>query len=228
MDHLRWMAQPTLHRPTIIAAFTGWNDAGDAASNSVRHLIEAWNAQPLAEIDPEEFTDFATVRPHVRLTNNLTRHIVWPTVGLWHASTPGCDVILVLGPEPAMRWRTFSEQIIGVAKQYNASLVLTLGALLADVPHTRDAPVTGSATDPDLIEQLGHWVGEGGQVGCRACQDMCLESRKLGFLGAPRSGSDQRPDRHCHPHKHPQRAHVLELRDRERVVGRNEEPVDEQ
>ena len=132
MEHVRWLAQPSLQRPILIAAFTGWNDAADAASNSVRHLVEAWQAQPLAEIDPEEFTDFATVRPHVRLTPEQRRTIVWPTVGAWSASTPGGDVILVLGPEPALRWRLFTQQLIGIAQQFDVSMVLTLGALLAD------------------------------------------------------------------------------------------------
>jgi predicted ATP-grasp superfamily ATP-dependent carboligase len=169
MDHVRWMAQPTLHRPTIIAAFTGWNDAGDAASNSVRHLIEAWKAQPLAEIDPEEFTDFATVRPHVRLDAGMTRSIVWPTVGLWSASTPGGDVILLLGPEPSLRWRLFGEQVMTVAGKFGATTLLTLGALLADVPHSRPVQLMGTATDQAMIErfdlQRSRYEGPTGIVG---------------------------------------------------------------
>src|SRR5690349_10821410 len=133
-EHVRWLSEPALRNPTIIAAFTGWNDAGDAASNAVRHLVEGWGAQSLAEIDPEEFTDFATVRPHVRLTDGRTRSIVWPTVGLWSASVPGGDVVIVLGPEPALRWRLFTDQIVAVAERLQSRLVLTLGALLADVP----------------------------------------------------------------------------------------------
>jgi proteasome assembly chaperone (PAC2) family protein len=169
MDHVRWMAQPTLHRPTVIAAFTGWNDAGDAASNSVRHLIEAWKAQPLAEIDPEEFTDFATVRPHVRLDAGMTRSIVWPTVGLWSASTPGGDVILLLGPEPSLRWRLFGEQVMAAAGKYEATMLLTLGALLADVPHSRPVQLMGTATDQAMIErfdlQRSRYEGPTGIVG---------------------------------------------------------------
>src|SRR5215210_6375720 len=132
-QHVRWLADPLLRNPTVIAAFTGWNDAGDAASNAVRQLVEGWGAQALAEIDPEEFTDFATVRPHVRLADGRTRSIVWPTVGVWSASTPGGDVILVLGPEPALRWRLFSQQLVAAADRFEASMLLTLGALLADV-----------------------------------------------------------------------------------------------
>jgi proteasome assembly chaperone (PAC2) family protein len=169
MEHVRWLGRPTLRRPVVVAAFTGWNDAGDAASNSVRHLVEAWGAAPLAEIDPEEFTDFATVRPHVRLDAERRRTIVWPTVGLWSASTPGGDVILVLGPEPALRWKLFVDQVIGVAAEMGASMLLTLGALLADVPHTREVRLMGTATDDAVIErynlQRSNYEGPTGIVG---------------------------------------------------------------
>jgi len=169
MEHVRWLAQPTLQQPTMIAAFTGWNDAGDAASNSVRHLIEAWQAQPLAEIDPEEFTDFATVRPHVRLSAGMTRSIVWPTVGAWSASTPGGDVILVLGPEPSLRWRLFAEQIMAIANRHGTTMLFTLGALLADVPHSRPVQLMGTATDQSMIDrfelQRSRYEGPTGIVG---------------------------------------------------------------
>ena len=171
MDHVRWMAQPTLQRPTVIAAFTGWNDAGDAASNSVRHLIEAWNAQPLAEIDPEEFTDFATVRPHVRLSGGMTRSIVWPTVGLWSASTPGGDVILLLGPEPALRWRLFSEQVVAVATKFGSSMCSRSEPWLADVP-TRDPFIDGYGHRPNHHRRfdLQRSRYEGPQVSRRAAR----------------------------------------------------------
>ncbi|MEI8238521.1 MAG: PAC2 family protein [Actinomycetota bacterium] len=169
IEHVRWLAQPTLRSPLVLAAFTGWNDAGDAASNSVRHLVEVWQASPLAEIDPEEFTDFATVRPHVRLNPDRSRHIVWPTVGLWSASTPGGDVILMLGPEPALRWRLFTEQLVGVAQKFEASMVLTLGALLADVPHSRPVQLIGTASDQRIIDrfdlQRSRYEGPTGIVG---------------------------------------------------------------
>jgi len=152
MEHLRWHAEPSLRDPVMVAAFTGWNDAGDAASTAVRTLIETTGAQTLAEVDPEAFTDFATVRPHIRLDDGR-RNIVWPTVGLWHASLPGTDAIFVLGPEPALRWRLFSEQLRGVVERFDCPRVLTLGALLADVPHTRPVHVIGTATDDDLIER---------------------------------------------------------------------------
>jgi proteasome assembly chaperone (PAC2) family protein len=153
-DHVRWISSPTLHSPTVIAAFSGWNDAADAASTAVRTLIDAWDAEPLADIDPEEFTDFATIRPSVRLDNGVTRSIVWPKVSLWHASTPGSDVILVLGPEPSLKWRLFTEQIISVAMRYDASMMLTLGALLADVSHRNDVQILGTANDAATIERF--------------------------------------------------------------------------
>lgn len=178
MDHVRWLAEPTLRHPMLIAAFTGWNDAADAASNSVRHLVEAWGAKALAEIDPEEFTDFATVRPHVRLAPDRSRTIVWPTVGLWSASTPGGDVILVLGPEPALRWKLFCEQIVGVATRFDVSMVLTLGALLADVPHTRPVQIIGTATEQDVIDRFdlerSRYEGPTGIVG--VLQDACTRA----------------------------------------------------
>ena len=184
-EHVRWLAEPSLHRPTLIAAFTGWNDAGDSASNSVRHLIDSWSATPLAEIEPEEFTDFATVRPHVRLTPTGDRTIVWPTVGVWSASTPGGDVILILGPEPALRWRLFSEQIVGIAHRFESTMMLTLGALLADVPHSRPVQLIGTATDQSMIDrfdlQRSRYEGPTGIVGVLhdACGHHDLSSASL-------------------------------------------------
>jgi proteasome assembly chaperone (PAC2) family protein len=157
MEHVRWLSDPdlvTLTDPVLVAAFTGWNDAGDSASTAVRTLIETSGAAPLAEIDPEPFTDFATVRPHVRLDAERRRSIVWPTVGVWTASLPGTDVILVLGPEPALRWRTFCEQLVGLAERLGTAMGLTIGALLADVPHTRPTQIIGTATDEALIERF--------------------------------------------------------------------------
>ena len=157
MDHVRWLVDPegvSLTRPVLVAAFTGWNDAGDAASTAVRTLIESSGARPLAEIDPEHFTDFATVRPHVRLDAHKNRSIEWPTVGIWSASLPGTDVILVLGPEPALKWREFCDQIVAIAQRFVAAMGLTVGALLADVPHTRPTQIIGSATDDGLIDRF--------------------------------------------------------------------------
>jgi proteasome assembly chaperone (PAC2) family protein len=185
VEYVRWHARPTLRTPVVVAAFTGWNDAADAASGAVRALIEGWGAQPLATIDPEEFTDFAVARPHVRLSGGVTREIVWPQTSMWSVATPGGDVILVLGPEPSLRWRTFCEQIVGVATEYDASLVITLGALLADVAHTSPVPVMGSATEQTIIErfdlQRSQYQGPTGIVGVLhdACNQAELASASL-------------------------------------------------
>jgi hypothetical protein len=168
MEHVRWLAEPNLREPTIVYAFTGWNDAGDAASSAVRALVERWDATPVAEIDPEPFTDFATIRPHVRI-NDGRRSIVWPTVGLWSASGPGGDVLLVLGPEPSLRWKLFCAQLVGVAEKVGARMSVSLGALLADVPHTRPVQIIGTASDPELIDrfelQRSRYEGPTGIVG---------------------------------------------------------------
>lgn len=153
LEYVRWIRRPELKRPHVVAAFTGWNDAADAASIAVKHLVESLGATPLAEIDPEEFTDFATVRPHVRLGDGQTRHIVWPTVSMWSVTTDVTDLILILGPEPALRWKTFCRQIIGVAQTYNAASIISLGALLADVPHRRPTQVIGTSSDEKLIDR---------------------------------------------------------------------------
>jgi proteasome assembly chaperone (PAC2) family protein len=155
MDHVRWLVDDiALTNPVIVAAFTGWNDAGDAASTALRTMIETSGATALAEIDPEPFTDFATTRPHVTLDAQRNRSIIWPTVGVWGASLPGTDVVLVMGPEPALRWRGFCEQIIGIARRVDAPMGFTLGALLADVPHTRRTHIIGTGTDTGLIERF--------------------------------------------------------------------------
>jgi hypothetical protein len=155
MEHVRWLADDiALTNPVIVAAFTGWNDAGDAASTALRTMVETTGATALAEIDPEPFTDFATVRPHVVLDEQRNRSIVWPTVGVWGASLPGTDVVLVLGPEPALRWRTFCDQITAIAQRVGAPMGFTLGALLADVPHTRRTQIISTGTDATLIERF--------------------------------------------------------------------------
>lgn len=170
-EHVRWIRRPQLRRPHIIAAFTGWNDAADAASSSVRHLVEYMGAAPLAEIEPEEFTNFETTRPHVRLTDTAARQIIWPTVSMWTVSDENAenDLILILGPEPSFRWKLFVEQVLGVARYYHASSIVTLGALLADVPHRQPTPILGTAVDQELIDrhdlQRSRYEGPTGIVG---------------------------------------------------------------
>ncbi len=185
IDHVRWLSKPSLKNPTFIAAFTGWNDAADAASSAVNNLVEGWGATPLATIDPEQFTDYSKDRPHVRLKDGTKRRIVWPTVGLWHVNGAGGDIILALGPEPSLKWKLFSRQIISVAEQFNASMFLTLGSLLADVPHSRPVHIIGTATDADLIErfnlQRSRYEGPTGIVGVLhdTCDDSSIPSASL-------------------------------------------------
>ncbi|MEO8290132.1 MAG: PAC2 family protein [Gaiellaceae bacterium] len=149
--------RPTLRRAVLIGAFRGWNDGAQGASLATSFLAQAWDAERFASIDPEEFYDFQATRPHVALEEGLTRRIDWPDTVFYHAKIPGIDrdAVLMLGIEPNLRWRTFGEEIVELATDLGVELVVTLGALLADVPHTRPAPVTGSASDPKLVEELG-------------------------------------------------------------------------
>ena len=157
MDYVRWQDRPQLRRPVLIAAFEGWNDAGDAASTAVRYLRDRWSARPFATIDHEDFYDFTATRPQVRLVNGLTRRIEWPETELSWASLPGTsrDVVVLLGHEPQLKWRTFTEQIVRVATELKVELIVILGALLADVPHSRPVRVTGTAADAGLVQRLG-------------------------------------------------------------------------
>ena len=156
-DELRIASKPTLREPVLITAFRGWNDGGQGASLAGGYLAKTWAAARFAEIEPEGFYDFQATRPHVTLVEGQTRKIDWPENAFYHAHIPGLqkDAVLLLGIEPNVRWRTFTGLVTGLAKDLGVDLVVTLGSLLADVPHTRPSPVTGGATDPDLIEQLG-------------------------------------------------------------------------
>jgi proteasome assembly chaperone (PAC2) family protein len=157
MADLHVSRRPALERPVMVAAFRGWNDGGQGASLAAGFLAKAWDARRFAEIDPENFFDFQATRPHVRLEEGFTRRIDWPETVFYHARPEGMDrdAVLLLGVEPNLRWRTFSGLVVDFARELGVEMFVTLGALLADVPHTREAPVTGSATDPVLVEQLG-------------------------------------------------------------------------
>jgi len=186
-EELRYESHPVLERPVLIAAFRGWNDGGQGASLAGAYLARAWAAREFATIDPEGFYDFQATRPMVSLVDGEARRVDWPENSFLHAPLPGAgrDAIIMLGVEPNLRWRTFSDLIAGVAHEQRVELVLTLGSLLADVPHTRSAPVTGSATDPSLIEELGlqasRYEGPTGIVGVLhdACARAGLKSASL-------------------------------------------------
>ena len=157
MDPVRWERQPTLRRPLLAVAFEGWNDAGDASSLALAYLAKAWNAERFATIDAEEFYDFTVTRPQVRLTEDGERRIDWPDIELLAAHVPGSrhDLVLIRGVEPQLRWRAFSKAVVEVARTVEAELAVILGALLADVPHTRPVRVSGTTDDGDLAERLG-------------------------------------------------------------------------
>jgi predicted ATP-grasp superfamily ATP-dependent carboligase len=157
MEHVIRTAHPRLRAPVLLAAFEGWNDAGEAATFAVRFLADQWGATSFASIDPEEFFDFTTTRPEVRLDEGMMREIVWPSNELLWASVPGADVdvVLLVGTEPQLRWRTFAGEIVDLARELDARLVVTLGALLAEVPHTRPVSIVGNAYDAELVARLG-------------------------------------------------------------------------
>jgi len=142
----------------MVAAFEGWNDAADAASGAVAWLRLRWRATRFARIDPEEYYDFTAVRPTVRLSEGRTRIIEWPENTVHAAQVAGAehDLLLLQGTEPSLRWRRFTEQVVEAARELDAHMVITLGSLLADVPHSRPVPITGIASDGALVERLGY------------------------------------------------------------------------
>ncbi len=146
---------PTLTRPVLIAAFEGWNDAGDSASGTVAHLADVWDAHVMLELDPEEYYDYQVNRPVVSTSESGMRQLTWPTTRLLTANLPGRDILLVQGPEPNIKWQQFTREILGLAVELDVELVITLGALLSDSPHTRPIPVSGTSTDATLTDQLG-------------------------------------------------------------------------
>jgi predicted ATP-grasp superfamily ATP-dependent carboligase len=164
--------RPKLDRPVFICSFRGWNDGGQGASLAGSFLSRTWRAEEFATIDPELFFDFQMTRPHVALEDG-ERRIDWPENSFQHArigvSGDEKDAVLLLGTEPSLRWRAFTQIVSGLASDLGASLFVTLGSLLADVPHTRPAPVTASATDATVLQDLGlqpsRYEGPTGVVG---------------------------------------------------------------
>ncbi len=169
-----------LRSPVLIAAFEGWNDAADAASAAVDHLLEVWQSELVAVIDPEDYYDFQVNRPTVTGDEDGGRRITWPSTQLSIATPPGSDrdVILLRGIEPNMRWRQFCAELLAGADELGAALCVTLGALLADTPHTRPIPVSGTTTDDDLRDRLdleeSTYEGPTGIVG--VFQDACVST----------------------------------------------------
>ncbi len=147
---------PELHHPVVIAAFEGWNDAGEAASGAIEQLAREWDAEPVAALDPEDYYDFQVNRPTVEVGDDGSRRIIWPTTRLLVARRPGHnrDIVLVDGIEPSMRWRAFVVELLSFAQDIGAEMLVSVGALLADVPHTRPIPVTSTSQDEALMERL--------------------------------------------------------------------------
>ncbi|HEX3509761.1 MAG TPA: PAC2 family protein [Solirubrobacteraceae bacterium] len=188
MQPLIWDRRPDdLRAPAMVCAFKGWNDAGDAASSAVSFLAGALSARRFASLDSEEFFDYQSNRPCIRLGEHDEREIAWPSVEIFEAPAPRAprDLVLVQGSEPSMRWRTFAAGIVDLAEALGVQLVVTLGALLGDVPHTRPVAMTGHASDPRLVERLGitpsSYEGPTGIVGVlhAACANAGLPSASL-------------------------------------------------
>jgi proteasome assembly chaperone (PAC2) family protein len=157
MSELIVSSRPELRNPVMVAAFRGWNDGGQGATLGGGYLARQWEAESFAEIESENFYDFQAVRPQVSLEEGLTRKLEWPENTFLHAPIPGLerDAVILLGVEPNLRWKTYSRLVIELAQDLGVELVVTLGSLLADVPHTRPAPVSAAASDPSLVEDLG-------------------------------------------------------------------------
>ena len=169
---------PQLRRPTLVAAFEGWNDAGDAASGAVEHLELVWDAVPLAEIDSDDYYDFQVNRPTIKQIDGVTRRIDWPTTSISYCTPPGSDrdIVLLRGIEPNMRWRGFCGEILDIARELEVETVVILAALLADTPHTRPVPVTGAAYSAESAKQFkleeSRYEGPTGITG--VLQDACV------------------------------------------------------
>jgi predicted ATP-grasp superfamily ATP-dependent carboligase len=187
MSELIVSSRPDLRRPVLVAAFRGWNDGGQGATLAGGYLAKHWGAESFAEIDSENFYDFQAVRPNVSLEDGLTRKLEWPTNTFLHSAMPGLDrdAVILLGVEPNLRWKTYSALVVELVQELGVELVVTLGSLLADVPHTRPAPVSAAASDPALVEELGvepsRYEGPTGIVGVLldSCRQAGLPSISL-------------------------------------------------
>ena len=169
---------PELHDAVIIAAFEGWNDAADAASDALDHLDAIWSARPIIEIDDESYYDYQVNRPVIRQVDGVTRELVWPSMQISHCRPPGSDrdIVLMHGVEPNMRWRSFCAELLTIADKLNVDTVVILGALLADTPHTRPVPVSGAAYSAESAKFFGleesRYEGPTGIAG--VFQDACV------------------------------------------------------
>ena len=188
MEVLSWEAEPpALRSPVLVAAFAGWNDAANAATTALEAVALSLEAERVAEIDPEEFYDFQVTRPTIRMAEGQARRVDWPSNAVFAAAAPTAerDLVLISGIEPNLRWRSFADAVVDVAERFGVEMVVTLGALLADVSHTRAVPITGLASDPQLVERLSlnrsSYEGPTGIVGIvhDACRKRDITSASL-------------------------------------------------
>jgi proteasome assembly chaperone (PAC2) family protein len=188
MQPLRWESRPDgLRAPALVCAFKGWNDAGDAASAALTYVGAELGAERFATIDPEDFYDFQATRPRIRFREGREREITWPDVEVYAARVPRAprDLVLVQGSEPSFRWRSFCQLVLDLAEALGVQMVVTMGALLADVPHTHPVSISGLASDDGLVDHLGlrstNYEGPTGIVGVlhSACAHGGLPSASL-------------------------------------------------
>jgi proteasome assembly chaperone (PAC2) family protein len=188
VEALKWIADPPeLRSPVLVAAFAGWNDAASAATTALEAIAISLGGERVAEIDPEEFYDFQVSRPTIRMAEGEAREVDWPANNIYAAVAPSAerDIVLVNGIEPNLRWRTFAGAVLEAAERLDVEMVVTLGALLADVPHTLSVPITGLASDPELVERLSlsrsSYEGPTGIVGILhdACRRRGMTSASL-------------------------------------------------
>ncbi|WP_205696408.1 PAC2 family protein [Conexibacter sp. SYSU D00693] len=188
MNPLIWESRPDgLRAPALVCAFTGWNDAGDAASAALRFVGASLGATRFAQIDPEEFFDFQACRPKISIVDAQTREIEWPSIEVYEGRAPFAqrDLVLLQGPEPSHRWRTFSRLVVDLAEALGVQTVVTLGALLADVPHTRPVGISGIVGQGGETSRIGvsptSYEGPTGIVGVlhAACQEAGMPSTSL-------------------------------------------------
>lgn len=180
---------PELRSPIAIVAFNGWNDAGEAASGATAHLMNCWGVQEnlIAESDSEDFYDYQQIRPMVFIDNSEIRRINWPTTRVFAVLTPHLpfDLVVIRGPEPSLKWKRFSDELLDLFDDLEIDLVVTLGSLLADVPHTRPISVTGTSSNPELAKSFGvevsRYEGPTGILGIiqDACQRRDLDAISL-------------------------------------------------
>src|SRR5438876_1637039 len=156
MEYIHYLSEPELRDPVVIAALGGWNDAADAATTAIKFLIDRWKPTKFAEVDIEDFFVFTETRPTIKYVDGIQRTIIWPNCQFLSHQTPELshDIILYLGSEPQLKWKTFSQCFLDVCKKFNASEIVLLGALLADVTHSISVPITGTSTNLDMKERL--------------------------------------------------------------------------